>query len=78
MEDNNFDSLISLGDFSMNQSDYRFDLKLNPNHEIFKGHFPEKAILPGVVMVEILKRATQNIVGKTLTMKTAKNIKFLK
>ena len=30
-------------------------IRLNPSHEIFKGHFPGNPILPGVCVVQILK-----------------------
>ena len=53
-------------------------LKLNSRHPVFAGHFPERAILPGVVMVEILKRAVEKVVKKELVMKEAQAIKFLK
>ena len=73
-----FDDLVSLSEPKETEIGNHFSLKLNPNHAVFKGHFPERAILPGVVMIEILKKATQKIIGKSLSMKESKSIKFLR
>lgn len=78
MESANFNSLITLGEPTVDQSDHKFNVKLNSDHPVFEGHFPERAILPGVVMIELVKQATQRIIGKDLKMKESKVIKFLR
>jgi 3-hydroxyacyl-[acyl-carrier-protein] dehydratase len=62
-----------------NQSDFKYKTKirLNPGHVIFKGHFPGFPILPGVASVQIVKEITENILGKSLCLLSADNIKFL-
>lgn len=30
-------------------------LEINPDHEIFKGHFPGQPVVPGVCMIEMIK-----------------------
>ncbi len=54
-----------------------FLIKLNAAHEIFKGHFPDFPLLPGVVQIELLKELMERSIGKTLELKEAKNIKYL-
>ena len=49
---------------------------LNPDHSIFKGHFPGAPITPGVCQIEIVKEVLEEILGKTLILSEAKNIKF--
>ena len=34
---------------------HRFEVELNPHCEVYKGHFPEKAIAPGVCNIEMIK-----------------------
>jgi len=52
-------------------------IKLNPAHEIFKGHFPGNPILPGVCMMQIIKELTEEVIQKELVMQTSTNIKFM-
>jgi 3-hydroxyacyl-[acyl-carrier-protein] dehydratase len=37
-------------------------IKLNPEHEIFTGHFPDNPILPGVCVVQMIKEILQQSV----------------
>ncbi len=45
--------------------------------DFFKGHFPEQAILPGVIQLEIAHHLAEEMVGKTLVLKAAKKVKFM-
>ncbi|KQK27428.1 3-hydroxyacyl-ACP dehydratase [Chryseobacterium aquaticum] len=58
------------GNFSAN-------IKLNENHEIFKGHFPGNPVTPGVCMMQIVKELTEEFTGKKLFLKSASNVKFM-
>lgn len=53
-----------------------FRIRLNPEHEIYKGHFPEKAVSPGVCNLQIMKECAERIVGKELTIKTMAQCKM--
>ncbi|MBR5642897.1 MAG: hydroxymyristoyl-ACP dehydratase [Salinivirgaceae bacterium] len=53
-----------------------FRIKLNGGHEIYKGHFPEKAVSPGVCNLQIMKECAELIVGKELTIKTMAQCKM--
>lgn len=50
---------------------------VNKNHEIFKGHFPDNPVMPGVCMMQIIKELTEKASNKKLFMQTASNIKFM-
>ncbi len=43
---------------------------------IFRGHFPEKAIVPGVVLIEAVRQATAAIIPQKVKLKEIKQIKF--
>lgn len=60
-------------------SDNEFEavVRLNKDSEIFKGHFPDNPVAPGVCMVQILKELTSKITKTKLTMQSASNIKFM-
>lgn len=51
-------------------------IELNIAHEIYKGHFPQQPIVPGVLQIQILKELLEELVGKKLQMSDGDNIKF--
>lgn len=51
-------------------------IELNAAHEIYKGHFPQQPIVPGVLQVHILKELLEEQSGKKLFMHGGDNIKF--
>ena len=52
-------------------------IQLNELHDVFRGHFPETPILPGVYYLEIISEILQQQLLQTITFKSASNIKFL-
>ena len=46
------------------------------SHPVFKGHFPGKPVLPGVMLCDIIRYQISDVLGKEVQLKTAKNIKF--
>lgn len=52
-------------------------ITLNPAHDIFNGHFPGNAIVPGVCMMQMIKEVLESYLSKTLKLVKADNIKFL-
>lgn len=59
------------------EEDLNFTVKLNPDHAIFKGHFPGNPIMPGVMMMQIVKELVQSVVKKDLQMVKCSNVKFM-
>ena len=49
---------------------------LNAEHAIFKGHFEQMPVVPGVCQTQIIKEILQNELGHNLTMIKGDNIKF--
>ena len=54
-----------------------FHLRLNPECIIYKAHFPEQPITPGVCITQIAVELAEIIVGHSLQMIGIKNVKFL-
>lgn len=44
----------------------------------FQGHFPEASILPGVIQLEFAHRLAEESLGRPLTLKAVKKMKFVK
>ena len=56
---------------------YHAFILLNKDHEIYKGHFPENPVLPGVCTMQIIKELTETIVQKPLILSRAVTVKFI-
>ena len=52
-------------------------VKINKDHPIFKGHFPNHPVTPGVCTMQIIKELTEKRLGLKLFLKHARNIKFM-
>ena len=52
-------------------------IQLNNDHEIFKGHFPNYPVTPGVAMLQIIKNGLENLLSQQLQLQSSSNIKFL-
>ncbi|MEO6521768.1 MAG: hypothetical protein ABIN91_08820 [Mucilaginibacter sp.] len=53
------------------------NIKLNAAHPIFKGHFPDQPILPGVCMMQMVKEMTEYYLDKKIRLEKAQDLKFL-
>ncbi len=45
-----------------------FKVRLNPDCEVYKGHFPEKAVSPGVCNIQMVKECAEQVIGMPLLM----------
>ncbi len=52
-------------------------LAINPDHEIFKGHFPGQPVVPGVCMMQIVREVLESATSKHLRLHTGLDLKFL-
>lgn len=54
-----------------------FNIILNPDHLIYKAHFPGQPVTPGVCILQILQELLSVEIGKQLFIKNIKNAKFI-
>ncbi len=52
-------------------------VKINKDHSIFEGHFPNHPVTPGVCTMQIIKELSEHHFEKELMLKTARNVKFM-
>lgn len=74
----NFESLVQFGTLKKENNQCEISISLDPTHEVFRGHFPQQPVVPGVVTMEILRRALAMAVGQEIRLQRAANIKFLR
>ncbi len=53
-------------------------IRLNPKHEIYKGHFPDQPVVPGVVQLQIIKELFEKVVLENLMMTEVIQAKYLR
>lgn len=54
-----------------------YDIRLQPDHTIYKAHFPGEPITPGVCVIQIAKELLEDHLQRSLAIKAVKNVKFL-
>ena len=73
---NNFYSLINTNEIS-GFNHYIFTVVINCEHQIFEGHFPKNPVVPGVLMLAMVKDVLENQLNKTMQLVNSKNIKYM-
>jgi 3-hydroxyacyl-[acyl-carrier-protein] dehydratase len=64
-------------DKNLTNNGFDANIALNENHTIYRSHFPQKPITPGICILQIAKELIASHHQKTLVMDTIRNIKFL-
>lgn len=55
----------------------RVDVSLVPNNVIYRAHFPERAVTPGVCIVQMGTELLAALLGRECTLQEVPNAKFL-
>ena len=71
----NFYSIVSIENTDTEK--HQVSIAIDKNHEIYKGHFPETPVIPGVCMLQIIKEITEKITTQKLVLQKLVNVKFL-
>jgi 3-hydroxyacyl-[acyl-carrier-protein] dehydratase len=59
------------------QTEIWAELRINANHKIFEGHFPNQPVVPGVCMMQMIKEILEQVIGKETNLVQAADMKFL-
>ncbi|KUF44703.1 MAG: 3-hydroxyacyl-ACP dehydratase [Myroides sp.] len=71
----NFYEVVSLETANTNQ--HTALVRLNTSHDVFKGHFPNNPVMPGICMIQIIKELSEEILKYELFMEQVLNVKFM-
>ena len=66
-----------IGQLSSTETDLKASIVLNPDHEVYKGHFPSQPVVPGVIQLQIVKELLENQFGQKLFMGSITQVKYL-
>ena len=61
----------------IDENNFEVQIELNPNHQVFEGHFPNNPITPGVCMMQIIKELTEDFLQKEVQLSKVSNVKFM-
>ena len=60
-----------------NPGEYTISAELFADHPIYKGHFPEQPVVPGVCTLTVIRECLAKIVGREVTFTAIKECKYL-
>ncbi len=52
-------------------------LRFNDSHEVFAAHFPGNPIVPGAVLIDVIRTVASDVLGKEMQVSLVKNAKFI-
>lgn len=70
-------NLYTIQDFKTEALDIKASILIHKENDIFKGHFPNNPVMPGVCMIQIIKELSEKALNCKLFMQKASNIKFM-
>ena len=71
------DNLFSIVSESKTDNQADFTIRLNHNHTLYTGHFPNDAITPGVCVIQMAVDLFSHTMQQAHHLMKAKNVKFL-
>lgn len=71
------DYLYKILESEKNNGVYLFKVDINPDYSIFKGHFPDMPVMPGVCTLDMTKQIISTAVGRSLRYSQIRDCKFL-
>src|SRR5690606_31669773 len=67
----------AIASFSAQDQKVSASIVINKDHPVFRGHFPNRPVTPGVCMMQIIKELAEKWAASTLILKKARNVKFM-
>ena len=67
----------TISDAATGENRWTGRITFNPDHAIFKGHFPGQPVVPGVCMMQIVKEVLEMALGRKMQVQQAAQVKFL-
>jgi 3-hydroxyacyl-[acyl-carrier-protein] dehydratase len=71
------DSLFKINSIKDIEGKFSADISFDSKHDIFCGHFPEKKVVPGVMLMQMVKEVSEEILKVEDTFITDAGMKFL-
>lgn len=69
-------SYFTINEEIKNESGSDFRIALNPQHEVYQGHFPGDPICPGVCSIQTIRECAEVALGAKLTISAVSQCRF--
>jgi 3-hydroxyacyl-[acyl-carrier-protein] dehydratase len=70
-------SFYTISEMTTEEGKLHAIIHINPEHNIFEGHFPGQPVVPGVCMLQIVKELMEQLTDQKLIFSKGNQIKFL-
>jgi len=71
------EDFYTIHSFNKSENSLFAEIHLNPEHEVYKGHFPQQAVVPGVIQLQIIKELLEKDLSANLIIKEVIMAKYL-
>jgi 3-hydroxyacyl-[acyl-carrier-protein] dehydratase len=71
------DNFFRVKDVCKTEKGFDFIIEFNSEHFIYKAHFPENPITPGVCIIQVIKELLTESLQRALFLKKIDSVKFL-
>lgn len=71
------DNLFNILSIDETDTGFTARLRCNPDHVVYQAHFPDNPITPGACLLQTAGEVLGKKLGRTLSLKASKNIKYL-
>ncbi len=71
------DDLFRIRQIDKTENKFAVQISFDGGHEIFRGHFPDKKVVPGVILMQMIKEISEEILDVSESMITDAGMKFL-
>ncbi len=59
------------------EGEFITEVRINKDHELYNGHFPDRPVTPGVILMQLFKEEAERRSNKKLQLATSANVKFM-
>ena len=67
----------SVVDSGRTETEFVTEIRINKDHDIYRGHFPGLPVTPGVILMQLFKEEAERQTNKKLQLEQASNVKFM-
>ena len=60
-----------------NKNQLHTEIRIDKEHRVFSGHFPDQPVVPGVFMIQIIIEILSGYLQEEIILKELRNVKFL-
>jgi 3-hydroxyacyl-[acyl-carrier-protein] dehydratase len=73
----NLAEFYSIVSKEQNENESQYIVQLNPLHPLYKGHFPDQPVVPGIMQIELISDIVSKELETVCHLKKVSNVKYL-